>query len=125
MLPPYVIRGGLKIGRGSSANVSTRPASGAYDAHMINLPPVCSATGTDTAMDIDFDQLDLSNLDLGILDDDMGMTPSLRGEGLAMTTQMETEGLPVFAGFDITPSQEALMSEQDVNQLSGYMAGFQ
>jgi hypothetical protein len=79
-------------------------------------------------MGFDFDQLDPCSLDLGCMDG-IGIEDSGQMQGLDMTGQISLEQtIPTFGAFDMRQKDILdgnVMSEHDLQQLSGYMAGFQ
>lgn len=126
MMPPYAVRGGLKQGRAGSGR-SARPGSGSFTPDLATIPTY-TAHAPNPAMDLEFDQLDFGNLDLGLMDD-VEVEPSAPVHGLEMGGQISQEQLmPAFPAFDMQqnlPGDEDMMIEHDLQQLSAYMAGFQ
>jgi hypothetical protein len=126
MMPPYTVRGGLKQNRASFCGL-IRPASGTFTPDLATIPTT-TADASDTAMDFDFDQLDPCNLDLGFMDGS-GMDDSGQMQGVDMTGQISLEQtIPTFGAFDMRQKDIEngnVMNEHDLQQLSGYMAGFQ
>jgi hypothetical protein len=126
MMPPYAVRGGLKQGRASLGG-SIRPASGTFAPDLATIPTY-TAHAPNPVMDFEFDQLDFGNLDLGLIDD-VGMEAAAPLQGLDMAGQISPEQLmPSFEPFDMQQNHTlngSMMSEHDLQQLSGYMAGFQ
>jgi hypothetical protein len=125
MLPPYAVRGGLKE-RAKSCR-STHVAGGTFTSDLVTAPTEI-AHAPIPAMDFEFDQLDFDNLDLGLMDDvEMEASDPLLAfdmEGQMLQDQL----MPAFDSFDMQQNQTMdgnLMSEHDLHQLSGYMAGFQ
>jgi hypothetical protein len=125
MLPPYAVRGGLK--ERAKLSRSTRVASGTFTPDVATIPAE-TAHAPNPAMDFEFDQLDFDNLDLGLADDMEIEAPdpllALGIEGQMLQDQL----MPAFGSFDMQQNQTMdgnLMSEHDLRQLSGYMAGFQ
>jgi hypothetical protein len=125
MLPPYAVRGGLK--EGVKVRHSTCATSGTFTPDLGTIPTE-TAHVPDPAMDFEFDQLDLDNLDLGLMDD-VEMEASGPLLALDIDGQMLQDSLiPAFGSFDMQQNQAMegnVMSEHDLRQLSGYMAGFQ
>ncbi|RVX70849.1 hypothetical protein B0A52_06005 [Exophiala mesophila] len=163
IMPPYVVKGGLKAKvladncasartKGSSASVSNNHSRSNSQSLSNSLPNSTMApTPTfEQNMDFDFDSIDFSNLDLGMMDDvnfDMDMSGTAVAQvngGLnvshSTSFQPSLPADPIFGTFasdqgtaflntgvqqqQQQPQTSALMSEQDFNQLSGYMAGF-
>jgi hypothetical protein len=126
MMPPYVVRGGLKQNRASFCG-STRPTSGSFTSDLATLP-THTAHAPNSAMDFDFDQLDFGHLDLGLMDES-GVAASAPMLGLDMVGQISQEPtMPTFGAFDMQQNdtlEADLMSGHDLRQLSGYVAGFQ
>ena len=126
MMPPYTVRGGLKQNRASFCGL-IRPASGTFTPDLATIPTT-TADAPDTVMDFDFDQLDPCNLDLGFMDGG-GIDGSGQMQGVDMTGQISLEQtIPTFGAFDMREKDILdgnVMSEHDLQQLSGYMAGFQ
>ena len=125
MLPPYAVRGGLK--ERAKLYRSTRVASGTFSSDLVTIPAE-TAHAPNPVMDFEFDQLDFDNLDLGLMDD-VEMEASGPLLALDMEVQMlQDQLIPAFDSFDMQQNQTmigSLMSEHDLHQLSGYMAGFQ
>ena len=125
MLPPYIVPGGLKQARRTAVS-STGVASGTFTPDPSGMP-VSAAPMLDPTMDFDFDQIDFSNLDLGLIDE-TGLDSSLPEQRFDVSGSVpQTEGMPVLGGFEMQQDhmgQETLMSEQDLNELSRYMSGF-
>ena len=131
MMPPYAIPGGLKTGR--PAATGTNPL---HTPHMFGAPfsdvvgvigPKVPAPPEPATMDFDFDRLDFSNLDLGMMDDleATGSLPVTSGFEMGGRTIM-TGSAPGYAAFEGQQNEMRegdLMSEQDLGQLAGYMAG--
>jgi Homeobox KN domain len=128
MMPPYAVKGGLKHGRGIACPSERTPG--------LSAPGECPAMAAsapaqfDTLLDIDFDQLNFDTLDMTMADG-LGATPAMNGlsDGLNMPQCDHVSGLPHWEMNQIPDGMddgnEALMSEHDLNQLSGYMANFQ
>ncbi|KAJ9610319.1 hypothetical protein H2200_005096 [Cladophialophora chaetospira] len=164
ILAPYVIKGGLKSKPAAVQGQQRRNMSTDSTCHSSNMTPDCgsmpnSATAAtfDNGMELDFDSIDFSNLDLGMMDDvtfDMGLENHQTGgslDGLGVSTTPFSSSIPgdsLFGSYGVSPgmnmgmgmnsggmhlpqqqfqsqnSKQQLMSEHDLNQLSGYMAGF-
>jgi len=124
-LPPYAVRGGLK--ERAKLCRSAHVASGTFTSDLVTIPAE-TAHAPNPAMDFEFDQLDFDNLDLGLMDD-VEMEASDPLLALDMEGQMlQDQLMPAFDSFDMQQNQTMdgnLMTEHDLHQLSGYMAGFQ
>ena len=154
ILAPYVIKGGLKSKPAATLghqrrNIST---SSTDTADVGSVPQSATATTFDNGMDLDFDSIDFSNLDLGMMDD-MTFDMTLGGDdgGLPISTTPFSSSIPgdtLFGSYGVSPGMNVglglgadvplqyqqsprqsdtssqLMTEQEINQLSGYMAGF-
>jgi hypothetical protein len=162
ILAPYVVRGGLKSKPAAAQNQQRRNMSTDSTCNSSNVTPECgsmSASATavtyDNGMELDFDSVDFSNLDLGMMDE-MNFVMQLGADdnaGLAGSIPISTTpysssipGDTLFGSYGVSPGMNIgmggintgmpyqhahqssndgqLMSEQDLNQLSGYMAGF-
>jgi hypothetical protein len=101
-----------------------RPASGTFTPDLATIPTT-TAGAPDAVMDFDFDQLDPCSLDLGFMDGS-GMEDSGQMPLVDMTGQISLEQtIPTFGAFDMRPKDILdgnVMSEHDLQQLSGYMA---
>lgn len=126
IMPPYVVRGGLKNPRGSSSSARN---SGTFTPDPAALPAT-PVVDFDAGMDIDFSQMDFNDMDLGMVDES-GFVPGRDLDGGLMDAFMQPQAF----GFDVTAMdvqektmpEENLglgMSENDFNQLAGYMTGF-
>lgn len=154
IMAPYVIKGGLKNKacnaaaqkrKSVSSNSNPTPECG-------SLPTSAGINTTfDQNMEFDFDSIDFGGLDLGVMDDLNFESGGLSGQLLPgdmldpMTTAQFSSSIPadpLFGSYD--PNSLALdlnggagfqqqkqpmnnmefMSEQDINHLTGYMAGF-
>ena len=153
IMAPYVIKGGLKA---KTTTPTTQRKSSSHDstpamtADYSSMPASATATTFDQNMDFDFDSIDFSGLDLGMIDDvnfDMGMgdqTGSVMGGATAAagTSAPFSSSIPatdsLFGSYSMAPAMDlgmgmaapqkqpenGLMTEQDLNQLNGYMAQF-
>jgi len=151
IMAPYVIKGGLKVKampaqRRSVSTDNTSFAAITPDCGSVPNSGMASAFGQ--GMDLDFDSIDFSNLDLGMMDDlnfDMGLddqggilgaatsapfSSSISGDALFGAYSMNPAmgmGVGINAGMPVhqkQPENKDFMSQQDLNQLNGYMAGF-
>lgn len=159
IMAPYVIKGGLKTKSVSGgAHLQRKSISSNSNS---NPTPECGSlpntaginTTFDQSMDFDFDSIDFSGLDLGMMDD-VNFESRLDGQQLgatgdlnmiAATTSQFSSSIPIdpiFGSYDPNnltldmnaglplqqPQKQTLntdfMTEQDLNHLSGYMAGF-
>ncbi|KIW23760.1 uncharacterized protein PV07_11936 [Cladophialophora immunda] len=164
ILAPYVIKGGLKS---KPATTQSQRRSLSTDTNSFpamtpdcgSVPNSTAAGAFDNGMELDFDSIDFSNLDLGMVDDlnfDLGLdnsqggmtcgggmgvsmapaTPfssSISGDNLFASYGMNR---PMGMGMDMNtgmPLQQQatqaggngeFMSDRDLSQLSGYVAGF-
>jgi hypothetical protein len=138
MMPPYVIRGGLRHGRGigcASEQKVGHSSAGECAAIAAAVAAAASPGAFDAILDIDFDQLNFNALDMVMVDGvgEGGGDASVVG-GLNAHVQIpQSGGVAALAGWEMplsTPGRvgdgnEQLMSGQDLNQLSVYMANFQ
>lgn len=126
--PPYAIRGGLNHGRGIECPGERKLAQTRQfeQATMASSAPAAF----EPLSDIDFDHLNFDDIDLPMVDG-IGSTPATGG--LAGMTQMvphdhdvsRTASWEMSENTDVAHQrEETLMSEHDLNQLSGYMASF-
>lgn len=152
IMAPYVVKGGLKAkvladncasarAKGPLSNTHSRSNSQSLSNSLPN-SATAPTTAFDQNMEFDFDSIDFSNLDLGMMDDvhfDMDSTGTAVSNG-GLNVGSSMPGDPIFGSFDSSqgtgllntgvqqpqqqPQASTLMSEQDFNQLSGYMAGF-
>jgi hypothetical protein len=163
ILAPYVIKGGLKSKPATAPSHQRRNLSTDSTCDSSNVTPdygsvphSATAATFDNGMDLDFDGVDFSSLDIGMMDDmsfDMPLDNSGNG-GMAGSMGISTTpfsssipGETLFGSYSVSPGMNMgmgvnpgmplqyqqtrprngsgeLMSEQDLNQLSGYMAGF-
>lgn len=129
IMPPYVVRGGLKNPRGSVGRKSSPCNSGTFTPDQSALPET-PMVDFDAGMDIDFNQIDFNDMDLSLVDDsgfvqthdlDMGLMNSFSqpqefGSFNMSAMSMQQKGVP---------AEETLgMSDHDLDQLTGYMTGF-
>ncbi|ETI25607.1 hypothetical protein G647_02381 [Cladophialophora carrionii CBS 160.54] len=161
ILAPYVIKGGLKSKPATSQNHTRRNLSTDSTCDSFKATPDCgsmpnsAAVATfDNGMELDFDSIDFSNLDLGIVDEmnfDMEFDNNQGGgvaSGMPVSTTPFSSSIPgdtLFGSYGVSPrtnmgmgmnagmplqqtkpqnSSPQLMSEQDMSQLTGYMSGF-
>ena len=165
ILAPYVVKGGLKSKPATAQSHQRRNLSTDATSNSSNttpdrgsMPKSATAATLDNGMDLDFDSIDFSNLDLGMMDDidfDMPFNNSGNGDtggclGISTTTYSSSipgetllglsgvsPGMNMGLGVGNSPglplqyqpvrSEDGttqLMSEQDLNNPSGYMAGF-
>lgn len=126
--PPFAIRGGLKHGRGVGCASERKTGHSAPDRRATMAASAPAAF--DPLLYFDFDQLNFEHLDTAMVDGvgamppvDVfkGNTPMPQNEGVSTPTICE---MPCGAG-GIDLRNEQLMSEHDLNQLSGYLANFQ
>ncbi|KAI1616116.1 hypothetical protein EDD36DRAFT_378312 [Exophiala viscosa] len=157
IMAPYVIKGGLKakattptMQRKSMSHDSTPAMTADYSS----MPASATATTFDQNMDFDFDSIDFSGLDLGMVDDlnfDMGaddQTGGVMGGAPAAvgTSAPYSSSIPtvdsLYGSYSMAPAmdmgmgmntglptqqkqpEDNLMTEQDLSQLNGYMAQF-
>lgn len=130
IMPPYVVRGGLKNPRASIGASSARN-SGSFTPAQVEIP-VTPIVDFEAEMDIEFNQIDFNHLDLGMVDD----SGFVQGQDLDMGLMMNSFTEPQqFGSFDmsmpmlqkpiVAQQEEQLgMSEDNMNQLTGYMTGF-
>ncbi|KAK4949829.1 hypothetical protein LTR10_011671 [Elasticomyces elasticus] len=158
IMAPYVIKGGLKA---KATAPTTQRKSGSHDSNSCptmtadygSMPASATAMTFDQNMDFDFDSIDFSGLDLGMIDDlnfDMGADDQTGGAMPAAaavgTSAPFSSSIPaadsLFGAYSMAPamdlgmgmntglavpqkqSENSLMTEQDLNQLNGYMAQF-
>lgn len=128
MMPPYAVRGGLKHGRGIGCP---------RDGKVAQLAPGSSADLTASApaafdpfLNLDFDQLNFDGMDLTVVSgmDEMAVMGELGGNARepqsgSASAQASWEPLPPFPD-RVDIAKDSLMSEQDLEQLSGYVANF-
>ena len=158
ILAPYVIKGGLKSKPATAQsqhrrNLSTDSTRGSSNHTPEDIPQSATTATFDNGMDLDFDSIDFSNLDIGMMDDmafdmplDNGESAGLAGSMGVSTTPFSSSlpGETLFGSYGVSPMNMGmgmnsgmalqyqqpqnengqLMSEQDLSQLSGYMAGF-
>ncbi|KAK5287332.1 hypothetical protein LTR06_003974 [Exophiala xenobiotica] len=153
IMAPYVIKGGLKLKTPATApttrkSVSTDSTScPAMTADYGSMPNSATAATFDQNMEFDFDSIDFSGLDLGMVDD-MNFEVVLDGQAGGMpatpaSTMPFSSSIPgesLYGSFGVSsmmdmglnnmrsaaPVQQkqplnTFMNEQDVNQLTGYM----
>jgi len=114
VMAPYVVKGGLR----------TKPASGAKAARAMPSTPDLNMLSSSAVpefgqdMELDFDAVDFSNLDLGNLGE-LSFDEALDLENTEKQAP-QTQSLGLYG----QGSQGNYMSQFDVNQLSGYTAGF-
>lgn len=161
IMAPYVIKGGLKAKssatqRKSVSHDSSTTSCPAMTADYGSVPVSATAATFDQTMDFDFDSIDFSGLDLGLMDEltfDMdtenpaggvmaGPAVAAGGVSTPFSSSIPTAD-PVFGSYSMAPTMdlglgmavntglgvqqkqpEDLMTEQDLNQLNGYMAQF-
>lgn len=133
ILPPFVVRGGLKNPRASIGASSSRNSGGSFTPAQTELP-VSPLVDYDAGMDLDFNQIDFNNVDLGMVDGtgfvqeqdfDMGLMNSFDHSQQFGSLDISTMGMQQKPVPAVVMSEENLgMSEQDMNQLSEYMTGF-
>jgi hypothetical protein len=143
IMAPYVIPGGLKSKHASTtntntnANTNTRPNSqrnlssseSALDfggslpniavsstaAAAATMTATATATGTfDHAMDFDFDSIDFSNLDLGMMDDDMTFDLGLDGQQTSMNTNNNNNNILTNTLTNTTASYSSSIPGDDI-----------
>ncbi|EXJ57354.1 hypothetical protein A1O7_07701 [Cladophialophora yegresii CBS 114405] len=161
ILAPYVIKGGLKSKPATSQshtrrNLSTDSTCDSFQAtpDCGSMPNSATAATFDNGMELDFDSIDFSNLDLGIVDEmnfDLEFDNNQGGgavSGMSVSTTPFSSSMPgdtLFGSYGVSPAMNMgmgmnagmplpqtkaqnnshqLMSEQDLSQLTGYMAGF-
>lgn len=128
LMPPYVIRGGLKHGRGIGCPSERR--LGRSTSHGGGGIAASAPAAYDPLLDINFDQLNFDTMDMVMAD---GVGEGLAGQGFNAEAQVpRNDDIPLLENWQMPMStdgvderNEALMSEHDLNQLSGYMASFQ
>lgn len=164
IMAPYVIKGGLKskqathqsqpqqrrsVSSDTSNSFAVAPTPGSG-----SVPNAAPAASFDPGMELDFDSIDFSSLDLGMMDD-MTFDMTFDGQGVTTTSTPFSSSIPgetLFGsyGLNANPSmgmgsmgmtnaglslqqqkqqqqQQGIvdpMTEQDLNQLTGYMGGF-
>jgi len=142
MMPPYAIRGGLRHGRGFGC-ASERKVVHSGGGECAAVAAAAAATAVtpgafDAILDIDFDQINFNALDIvmadGVGEREGDATVVNAVEAHVQIQQVDDGGgaaalpgweLPLTTSRVIGEGNEQLMSEQDLNQLSVYMAGFQ
>jgi hypothetical protein len=148
IMPPYVVRGGLRNPRASVGGVSAK-RSGSGDGSGVvtpGLPMVEFGEGLEMEMEmeLDFSQIDFNEMDLGMVDesgfvagrsldggglmDDFLQQPQMQSLGFVFEDSLgggEMKGMAQ-EGFDMNlmQSQNLGMSAQDMEHLAGYMTGF-
>ncbi|KIX03180.1 uncharacterized protein Z518_06732 [Rhinocladiella mackenziei CBS 650.93] len=154
IMAPYVIKGGNKSKPVStqqrrSVSIDTTSFS-AMTSDVGSAPNSAMASTFEPNMDYDFDSIDFSNLDLGMMDD-MNFDVGLDGQGAmsgdmgALTSAPFSSSIPgdtLFASYGGAnpmmgmvaptgmpaprklPENHDFMTEQGMNQLTGHMAGF-
>lgn len=121
IMAPYVIPGGLKsrpttagnaphatLRRSESSSADTGPLDGGGKGSNNPATPAAAAVFEQT-MDFDFDSIDFSNLDLGMMDDDLNFDLGLDGHtGGVSTAAPATVSMPAantpFGSYGLNPS---------------------
>lgn len=167
ILAPYVIKGGLKNKPAAAQShprrhMSTDSSSNSFPAITPDggsMPTSATATTFDNGMELDFDSIDFSGLNLDMMDDlnfDLGLDNNQDGgisAGMGISTTPFSSSIPgdtLFGSYGVSPgmnmgmgmgidmglpmkqqqgqpqnnNNQQLMNEHDLNQLSGYMSGF-
>lgn len=161
IMAPYVIKGGLKTRAGAAAAPSKRRSASTDTNSCAAMTPDCGSMPTsiataafDQPMDFDFDSIDFSGLDLGMMDDvnfDLGLESQggmvQGGMGAATTTapfSLSTPADSLFGSYGVNstmigmepnmgllPLQQQqqqgakdVMTDHDLHALNGYMSGF-
>jgi hypothetical protein len=125
MMPPYAVRGGLKHGRGIGCPSERRLGHAVPNETMAASAPAAF----DPLSDIDFDQLNFDTPDMAMVDA-LTEAPAMGGiDGdIQIPHNDSVSGLgnwEIPQGIDGVPDRnEGLMSEHDLEQLSGYVASF-
>jgi Homeobox KN domain len=127
ILPPYAIKGGLRHGRGIGCPSERKLG--------LSAPNVCESMAAsapaafDPLLDIDFGQLNFDTMDTGMVSGAEEM-PTMNGYEVNSHVPRAEEAA-MHANWELQQGTEGgvnrnehLMSEHDLNQLSGYMASF-
>jgi hypothetical protein len=125
MMPPYAVRGGLKHGRGIGCPSERRLGHSVPNETMAASAPAAF----DPLSDIDFDQLNFDTPDMAMVD---GVTEAPVMAGIDENIRMpHNDSVSTLGNWEIPQSidgvpdrNEGLMSEHDLEQLSGYVASF-
>lgn len=135
IMAPYVIRGGLKT-KNSSSQPSPVPEVARMTPTNFNTLNTLATPVSDQNMELDFDSIDFSNLDLGMMDDGT-FDQELDFQGMELVGEIPNSfGQPqpetTFGSFGMIQGQQLpnnqnsgnFMTDQQINQLTGYKTGF-
>jgi len=136
IMAPYVVKGGLK----NKAVEARRSVDS--DGHCPAIPGCggflnsSAAPAPEHGMDLDFDSIDFSTLDLGMMEDDINFAVGVEGPGMRGGSNMadvdqygSVQSGGIFGSYDVPVAvphkqPEDFMTEQEMNQLTGYTAAF-